>query len=279
MRNKFEQLIEYIINDETEKANELFHNVVVEKSREIYNELVAEEMQDDMEEADDEDQSMDTTDDQLRDIEADEEGMGDEEGAEGEEDGEMGDDFGGDDMDGMGGGDDMEDRVVDLEDALDDLKAEFEKLMGNGGMDDGMDGMDGMDGGMGGGMPGGMGDMPEEGVMREYVEKVATPGNTEGQGVGAGSIGGSTNSKSTVAGKNDMGGTSKNLVQGGTNADPDGKQYSKPSNNYTKGEGKLKGAGSFENVPGANAGKTFSGAKKPGNSEPAGTNKTSINLK
>lgn len=274
MRNKFEQLIEYIINDETEKANELFHNVVVEKSREIYNELVAEEMQDDMEEADDEDQSMDKTDDMMGDIAADEEGMGDEEGEEGEEDGEMGDDFGGDDMDGMDGGDDMEDRVVDLEDALDDLKAEFEKLMGDGGMDDGMDGgMDGMDGGMG------MGGMPEEGVMREYVEKVATPGNTEGQGVGAGSIGGSTNSKSTVAGKNDMGGSAKNIAQGSATTDPDGKQYSKPSNNYTKGEGKLKGAGSFENVPGANAGKTFSGAKKPGNSEPAGTNKTSINLK
>ena len=274
MRNKFEQLIEYIINDETEKANELFHNVVVEKSREIYNELVAEEMQDDMEEADDEDQSMDKTDDMMGDIAADEEGMGDEEGEEGEEDGEMGDDFGGDDMDGMEGGDELEDRVVDLEDALDDLKAEFEKLMGDGGMDDGMDGgMDGMDGGMG------MGGMPEEGVMREYVEKVATPGNTEGQGVGAGSIGGSTNSKSTVAGKNDMGGSAKNIAQGSATTDPDGKQYSKPSNNYTKGEGKLKGAGSFENVPGANAGKTFSGAKKPGNSEPAGTNKTSINLK
>ena len=274
MRNKFEQLIEYIINDETEKANELFHNVVVEKSREIYNELVAEEMQDDMEEAEDDDQSMDKTDDMMGDIAADEEGMGDEEGEEGEEDGEMGDDFGGDDMDGMEGGDELEDRVVDLEDALDDLKAEFEKLMGDDGMDDGMDGgMDGMDGGMG------MGGMPEEGVMREYVEKVATPGNTEGQGVGAGSIGGSTNSKSTVAGKNDMGGSAKNIAQGSATTDPDGKQYSKPSNNYTKGEGKLKGAGSFENVPGANAGKTFSGAKKPSNSEPSGTNKTSINLK
>ena len=30
--NKFEQLIEHIINDEDEKARELFHNIVVEKS-------------------------------------------------------------------------------------------------------------------------------------------------------------------------------------------------------------------------------------------------------
>ena len=35
MENKFEQLIEFIINDEEDKAKELFHEVVVEKSREI----------------------------------------------------------------------------------------------------------------------------------------------------------------------------------------------------------------------------------------------------
>ena len=268
MRNKFEQLIEYIINDETEKANELFHAVVVEKSRDIYNELVAEEMEE--EDREEDGQSMDQTDDMMGDIAADEEGM------DGEEEGEDHDepdadnmggpsDFDDDNMDG--GSDDMEDRVVDLEDALDDLKAEFEKLMGQESGEPEHMGMGGMDG------------MPEEGMMREYVEKVATPGNTEGQGVGAGSIGGSTNSKSTVAGKNDMGGSAKNIAQGSATVDPDGKQYSKPSNQYSKGEGKLKGAGSYENVPGANAGKTFSGAKKPGNSEPAGTNKTSINLK
>jgi hypothetical protein len=248
MRNKFEQLIEYIINDETEKANELFHNVVVEKSREIYNELVAEDM-DGMND-DDRSMSMDGTDDMMGDIAADEEGMG--------HDDDEGDEMSfGDEESEEGGEGDMEDRVIDLEDALDDLKAEFERLMGDEAGEEEYD-------------------RPEEGVMREYVEKVATPGNTEGQGVGAGSIGGSTNSKSTVAGKNDMGGTAKNLAQGGANEDPDGKQYKKPSNEYTKGEGKVKGAGSFENVPGAKAGKSFSGAKKPTNSEPSGINKKPI---
>ena len=253
MRNKFEQLIEHIINDETEKANELFHAVVVEKSREIYNELVAE----DMDGAEDDAQSMDPTDELMGSIAADEEGMDQDDDAEGEEE------FGSEEGEGEG---DIEDRVVDLEDALDDLKAEFEKLMADeqGEPEHGDFGPD---------------EMPEEGFMREYVEKVATPGNTEGQGVGAGSIGGSTNSKSTVAGKNDMGGSAKNIAQGSATVDPDGKQYSKPSNAYSKGEGKLPGAGSFENVPGANAGKTFSGAKKPSNSEPSGVNKTSINLK
>jgi hypothetical protein len=256
MRNKFEQLIEYIINEETEKANELFHNIVVEKSRDIYNELVAEEMDEEVDEAfgeESDEMSMDQTDDMMGDIAADEEGM------------DSDDPMGGD-MDDMGGEEegegDIEDRVVDLEDALDDLKAEFEKLMAD---EEGEPEHN---------------DMPEEGMMREYVEKVATPGNTEGQGVGAGSIGGSTNSKSTVAGKNDMGGTAKNIAQGGMETATDGNgAYKKPSNEYTKGEGKLKGAGSYENVPGASAGNAFSGAKKPTNSEPSGTNKTSINLK
>ena len=41
--NKFEQLIEYVINDDDAKARELFHDIVVEKSREIYENLMNEE--------------------------------------------------------------------------------------------------------------------------------------------------------------------------------------------------------------------------------------------
>jgi hypothetical protein len=40
MTSKFEQLIEYVINDEEAKAKELFHDIVVEKSREIYENLM-----------------------------------------------------------------------------------------------------------------------------------------------------------------------------------------------------------------------------------------------
>ena len=39
--NKFEQLIEYVINDDEAKARELFHDIVVEKSRTIYEEMMA----------------------------------------------------------------------------------------------------------------------------------------------------------------------------------------------------------------------------------------------
>ena len=46
MTSKFEQLIEFVINDEEAKAKELFHDIVVEKSRQIYENLMAEETKD-----------------------------------------------------------------------------------------------------------------------------------------------------------------------------------------------------------------------------------------
>ena len=36
MNNKFEQLLELLVNEEQEKAEALFHEIVVEKSRDIY---------------------------------------------------------------------------------------------------------------------------------------------------------------------------------------------------------------------------------------------------
>ena len=43
---KFEQLIDLIINENEDKAKELFHEIVVEKSREIYESIMDEEMMD-----------------------------------------------------------------------------------------------------------------------------------------------------------------------------------------------------------------------------------------
>jgi hypothetical protein len=51
MTSKFEQLIEYVINDEEAKAKELFHDIVVEKSREIYENLMDESAEEELEEA------------------------------------------------------------------------------------------------------------------------------------------------------------------------------------------------------------------------------------
>ena len=71
----FEQLIEYVINDEEAKAKELFHQIVVEKSRSIYESLMDED--DAMGRTDRYDESMggDQADDLIDDIEAEEQGM------------------------------------------------------------------------------------------------------------------------------------------------------------------------------------------------------------
>jgi hypothetical protein len=121
--NKFEKLIEYVINDEDGKAQDLFHEIVVEKSREIYESLMDEDAV-----------AQDEVDDLIDDVEADEEGV-----VEGEdEEMEMGDEAEAEvdyDMDGEQDEheedhEELEDRVVDLEDKLDELMAEFEELMG-----------------------------------------------------------------------------------------------------------------------------------------------------
>jgi hypothetical protein len=260
--NKYEQLIEYIINEQDDKARELFHSIVVEKSRDIYESLIDEE---------DFDESVggNQVDSLVDEINADEQGMQE---ADDEFGGDMGgDDLGGDDMGGddlggdmddMGdmGGDDMggeggvEGKIQDLESALDDLKAEFEALMGG---DEAGDDMDDMGGDMGGMDDEGSADFDmeepaEESFMREYVETVAKPAmNTEGGAIGARGDGANVNKQSIVAKPNRMGGSSSNIVKGGTEQAADGKPTPTPSNEYTKKRGELKGAGSFENVPGA----------------------------
>lgn len=45
MSQKFEQLLDYLVNEEMDKANELFHEIVVEKSRTIYEDLINEEIE------------------------------------------------------------------------------------------------------------------------------------------------------------------------------------------------------------------------------------------
>lgn len=121
---KFEQLMDLVINEDIEKAQALFHDIVVEKSREIYEGLMDEEFA-----------STDQTGGLLDEIGAEEEGIG--EGEDDEFDGIEGDDevdldsdeFGDEFGDEEGGEEDLEDRVVDLEDKLDELMAEFEELL------------------------------------------------------------------------------------------------------------------------------------------------------
>ena len=136
MTSKFEQLIEYVINDEEAKAKELFHDIVVEKSREIYENLMNEESEEELDEAEEgeeldeaAEEELDEAAEELEEAEEDlDESMMGEEGelldsVEAEEEGM--------EMQEGEGEEGLEDRVVDLEDKLDELMAEFEALMGD----------------------------------------------------------------------------------------------------------------------------------------------------
>ena len=136
MTSKFEKLLDYLINEETEKANALFHEIVVEKSRTIYENLVADEMEmESMHVEDDMYDSMshDEADESVYELAGDEDELGDAEG-------DPADDLVSDvvDHDAMDMGmDDMDDidepaskdEVRDIKDALEELKAEFEALL------------------------------------------------------------------------------------------------------------------------------------------------------
>jgi len=147
--NRFEQLIEYVINDEEAKARELFHDIVVEKSRQIYENIMAEEADEELEEAADEDieegmMGGDAADDLIDDVEMEEESDMNME-AEGDEEMDMSMDDNGEEAEfsmgdegGMGGDEPAsKDDIMNLEDKLDQLMAEFEDLMGGDDMGDG----------------------------------------------------------------------------------------------------------------------------------------------
>lgn len=256
--NKYEQLIEYIINEQEDKARELFHQIVVEKSRDIYESLIDEEDFDEgvggnqvvglVDEIEADEQGMQEADDEFGDdMGSDTDDMGDDMGGMDDGMGDMGDD-------GIGGDTGVEGKIQDLETALDELKAEFEALMGQE-EEEGHDIADfDTDGDLDVGGEEEFGEPTEEGMVREYVEKVGKDwprGESEGTAVGAKGEATAVNKQSIVAGKNDMGGSSANIVKGGTEQAADGKPTPTPSNQYTKGRGELKGAGSFQNVPGA----------------------------
>jgi hypothetical protein len=173
----------------------------VEKSREIYENLMAEEAEEDLEEGVEdieegeedleEDMGGDASDDLIDDVEAEEES---DMNMEGEED-MAGDDMGSDDdMADMGdmGGDEggsepaSKDDILNLEDKLDQLMAEFEDLMGNDDMGDG-DGFGPEEGGDAIEMD----DTEEMGMMEAISLKAAPKPVTSEEG--------GVNKKSTVA--------------------------------------------------------------------------------
>jgi hypothetical protein len=138
-RAKLEQILELLLSEDNEKAEEMLHEYVVAKARSEYERVLeaedeveeSEEAVEESEETFDEvvDKSNDFENDILADeeeIENDESGIEEGEDEEGEEAGEEGEE-------------DLETKVDDLEAELEDLRAEFEKLMGGEESDDEMD--------------------------------------------------------------------------------------------------------------------------------------------
>ena len=127
--NKYEQLIEYIINEQEDKARELFHQIVVEKSREIYESLMDEEMGGNQ--AQGFVQDLTQQDDQAQDM-----GLG-EDDLEGGDielggDDEFGGELGGDDMGGEGEHEEIAGKLDDLEAQLAQLKQAKREAISSG---------------------------------------------------------------------------------------------------------------------------------------------------
>jgi hypothetical protein len=283
-KSKLEQMLESLVNDDQAKAEELFHEYVVAKSREIYENLIDSELAEASEEEDEEvDEAMDEEDDEKVDEAMDEED--DEEMEEGFEDIaiEADDEMGGDPTDELSGeldGEEGEEGEMgekdpaelfqDLDAIVDELQAKFDAMGGDVGGDE-MAG-DEM------GPPDEMKDDFDLATVREYVEKVGNghgaekKGGAEGTFSGTGGSAGPANTKSIVAGKNDMGGTASNIAQSKEEAATYANQGHLKGSSLFKGNPKEDNAGNI-NVPGGKAGGAFSkkepghGAEKKGEAE------------
>ena len=263
---KFEKLIDLIINEDNERAEQLFHEIVVEKSRDIYESLINEDMTSGfVDEVTSEEEGMDGM------MEDDDEFVDDEE-IEGDydTDGEEGDvEFDDEvELDGDEEGEgyeeeELEDRVVDLEDKLDQLMAEFEQEFGGGEGEEEFGSEEGEE------EFGSQGD--EESDVMEAVElKKVSVTHTDGAD--------SSSKKSTVDANSGQKGMASKPVNFGGSSESVPTSPKKPTNYGAKGETEVKGAGSFKNKVGGDAsngsGKGES-APKPVKTQASGTNERS----
>ena len=263
---KFEQLIEYIINEDQDKAKALFHDIVVEKSREIYENIIAEEME--------EEGMHGQVGDLMDEISAEEsgviEGDDEEEFDIGDDDGEEVVDF---DSEEVGDeGEDIEDRVDSLEDKLDQLMSEFEELMAD---EEGEEGFGGEED-MGGEEDFGGEEGDEEAMMEGEDEEEVTEAEDDEEdsleedvmeaitlkkvSVTHGDNGQNTKSPSLNQPKVKAAGVNPVKFSGSAEAVPTSAKG--PSNAYSKGETEVKHAKQWKNAP-AQAGQDLEKAPAP----------------
>jgi len=234
---KFESLIELIINEDEEQARSLFHDIVVEKSREIYENMMMDEM------GDDEDGMGGQVGQMMDEISVEESGViegEDEEVMDFDDEEPVGDD---EIIDIEGGEGGVETRLDSIEDKLDQLMSEFEDIMSAGdaeqGEEDMEQGEEDMEQGEGD-MEQGEEDMDDESMMEAIaLKKVPVTHGDNG-----------AYTKSPALTKPRVVSTGANPVKfsGSSEAVPTSPKA--PSNQYTKGETQVKGAGNFKNVPG-----------------------------
>jgi len=247
-KSTLEQMLENLVNDNQEKAEELFHEYVVSKSREIYENLIEEEMKDEeVDETSDNDNEDEAVDEASKDDDAEDkvdeasdddaedkvdEATDEDEVKEDSKDEEVDEEFedvaieGEDDMPDMGGDatDDLESEVdadseegekepeelfQDLDSIVDELQAKFDEIKGEDGEEGESDDMPDM--GAEEAVDAAVApEVDELDTFREYVEKVAGGHGAETKG----SAESSDNKKSVVDNmKNDMGGTSANIAK------------------------------------------------------------------
>ena len=293
-RDKLEKVLEYIINEETDKASDLLHDVFVEKARGIYENLVTEDeiTEDDiLDEKKDDDEVDESKDDEVKedkdideaivrnpeqdftndmshskpvhdDIEEIEsEEMYSEDGEEDEVPMDMDMEVEPEaDVDGETGDPEVDQAFVDAEEALDRLKAEFMGLIGGedeAPADEEMP-MD-MEPEMEPEIEGQQFESKVKDTVEEDFEEIEEAASMNSV-ADPSNTDTADNKKSPIAGKNDMGGTAVK-VNDGSEGDHGSPSVSEDS------------AGNV-NVPGGKAGKSQSDVSAPGNSEGA-DNKTS----
>jgi len=108
-------------------------------------------------------------------------------------------------------------------------------------------------------------DKSEAETMREYVEKVTATMGDNG-----------ANTKSAVAGKNDMGGTASNLNQAGTEAGVEANKGNLKGSALSDQNAKEDSAGNV-NVPGGKASKSMKAQPKGHGAEKKGSGETGTN--
>lgn len=275
---KFEKLINLIINEDQARAEQLFHEIIVEKSREIYESLMEDDLDEDMtsgflDEIEMEEEHGDGM--MEADEEEDEELDGDYDVEDGEgmddefSDDEMADDEMGDmDMDSadMGSSEPAsKDDLMNLEDKLDQLIADFEAEF-SGGEEEGEEEFELGDEE---GEEEGDEEGEEEGVMEAVEMKKVSVTHTDGADASA--------KKGPIAANSGATGMASRPVKFSGSSETAPASPKGPSNAYAKGETQVKGAGQFKNAPGG--GKNIGDGKGESAPKPVMKQASGVNVK